>query len=144
MIEDQDSCREAMEELVDRGLVRHLGVSNFSVKQVEELLEYARIKPVANQVELHPFLPQRKLVGVCARKVFISDCGKRQSVRKVGKLKGGGGGGNTKLGQLSTVWLQTLAMVPSVCVSIARTGLQTGMYSGVYTPDPRVGSMMNA
>ncbi|DBA80188.1 TPA: hypothetical protein ACH3X2_007656 [Trebouxia sp. C0005] len=59
---------EAMEELVDSGLVRHLGVSNFSVKQVEELLECARIKPVANQVELHPFLPQRKLVGVCARK----------------------------------------------------------------------------
>lgn len=59
---------EAMEELVDRGLVKHLGVSNFSVKQVEELLECARIKPVANQVELHPFLPQRKLVGVCARK----------------------------------------------------------------------------
>ena len=60
-----------MEELVDSGLVRHLGVSNFSVKQVEELLECARIKPVANQVELHPFLPQRKLVGVCARKVIV-------------------------------------------------------------------------
>lgn len=58
-----------MEELVDEGLVRHIGISNFSVKQVEELLEYARIKPVANQVELHPFLAQRKLVGVCARKV---------------------------------------------------------------------------
>ncbi len=87
MIEAHDSCREAMEELVDSGLVRHLGVSNFSVKQVEELLECARIKPVANQVELHPFLPQRKLVGVCARKVFISDCGKRQSVQKGGKIK---------------------------------------------------------
>ncbi len=62
-----------MEELVDSGLVRHLGVSNFSVKQVEELLDYAGIKPVANQVELHPFLPQRKLVGVCARKVMIND-----------------------------------------------------------------------
>lgn len=73
--EARDSCREAMEELVDSGLVRHLGVSNFSVKQVEELLECARIKPVANQVELHPFLPQRKLVGVCARKVMINDCG---------------------------------------------------------------------
>lgn len=58
-----------MEQLVDDGLVRHLGVSNFSVKQVEKLLETARIKPVANQVELHPFLAQRKLVGVCARKV---------------------------------------------------------------------------
>ncbi len=82
MIEAHDSCREAMEELVDRGLVRHLGVSNFSVKQVEELLEYARIKPVANQVELHPFLPQRKLVGVCARKVMINDHTQSNSVQK--------------------------------------------------------------
>ena len=60
-----------MEKLVDDGLVKHLGVSNFSVKQVEELLTHARIKPVANQVELHPFMAQRKLVGVCARKVTI-------------------------------------------------------------------------
>lgn len=59
-----------MEQLVNDGLAKHIGVSNFSVKQIEELLEYARIKPVANQVELHPFLAQRKLVGVCARKVM--------------------------------------------------------------------------
>lgn len=58
----------AMEELVDAGLVRHLGVSNFGVKLVEEFLGFARIKPIVNQVELHPFLPQRKLVGVCLRK----------------------------------------------------------------------------
>ena len=58
-----------MEKMVDDGLVKHLGVSNFSLKQVEELLERARIKPVANQIELHPFLAQRKMVGVCARKV---------------------------------------------------------------------------
>ena len=42
------------------------------VLQVEELLEYARIRPVANQVELHPLLAQRKLVGVCLRKVGLS------------------------------------------------------------------------
>ena len=58
-----------MEKLVDDGLVKHIGVSNFNAKQVEEVLEYARIKPVMNQVELHPLLAQRKLVGVCARKV---------------------------------------------------------------------------
>ena len=61
-----------MEKMVDDGLVKHLGVSNFSLKQVEELLEHARIKPVANQIELHPFLAQRKMVGVCARKVWPS------------------------------------------------------------------------
>ena len=60
-----------MEALVDDGLVKHIGVSNFSVKQVEGLLETARIKPVINQVELHPLLAQRKLVGVCARKVRL-------------------------------------------------------------------------
>ena len=66
------NCREAMEKLVDDGLVKHLGVSNFNAKQVEDVLEYARIKPVMNQVELHPLLAQRKLVGVCARKVSLS------------------------------------------------------------------------
>lgn len=36
--------------------------------QVEELLAFARIRPVVNQVELHPLCAQRKLVGVCLRK----------------------------------------------------------------------------
>ncbi|PRW21059.1 Alcohol dehydrogenase [NADP(+)] [Chlorella sorokiniana] len=58
----------ALEELVDAGLVRFIGVSNFSLKQVEEVLSFARIKPVVNQIELHPLLAQRKLVGVCLRK----------------------------------------------------------------------------
>ncbi|KAL6772274.1 hypothetical protein ACKKBG_A29595 [Auxenochlorella protothecoides x Auxenochlorella symbiontica] len=52
----------ALERLVDEGLVKSLGVSNFSLGQIEDLLSWARIKPVVNQVELHPFLPQRKLV----------------------------------------------------------------------------------
>lgn len=62
---------EAMEALVDAGMVAHLGVSNFSVAQVEEVLDLARIRPAANQVELHPLLAQRKLVGVCARKGVV-------------------------------------------------------------------------
>ena len=61
--------REAMEKLVDDGLVKSLGVANFSLQQIEELLGSCRIKPVVNQVELHPLLAQRKLVGTCLRKV---------------------------------------------------------------------------
>uniref|UniRef100_A0A7S3VHV1 NADP-dependent oxidoreductase domain-containing protein n=1 Tax=Dunaliella tertiolecta TaxID=3047 RepID=A0A7S3VHV1_DUNTE len=57
----------AMEKLVDDGLCKSIGVSNFSLKQVEEVMSFARIKPVCNQVELHPYLPQRKLVGSCFR-----------------------------------------------------------------------------
>ena len=62
-------CRQAMESLVDAGLVRTIGVSNFNISEVEHLLSKARIPPAVNQVELHPLLSQRKLVGTCSRKV---------------------------------------------------------------------------
>ena len=65
----KEMLRLAMEELVDEGLVRSLGVANFSLAQLEALLAAARIRPVVLQVELHPLLAQRKLVGVCMRKV---------------------------------------------------------------------------
>lgn len=55
----------AMEELVDKGLAKHIGVSNFSKKKIENLLAEARIKPEANQVELHPYLQQKDLVAFC-------------------------------------------------------------------------------
>lgn len=59
---------QAMEALQDEGVVRQLGVANFSLPDVEALLESARVKPVANFVELHPLLAQRKLVGTLLRK----------------------------------------------------------------------------
>ena len=54
-----------MEAAVDAGLCRFIGVSNFSVKKLEQLLEVARIRPGANQVESHPYLQQRELVDFC-------------------------------------------------------------------------------
>ena len=47
-----------MEELVDRGLVRHIGTSNMTISKMELLLRDARIKPVANEMELHPHFQQ--------------------------------------------------------------------------------------
>jgi alcohol dehydrogenase (NADP+) len=47
-----------MEELVDQGLVRHIGTSNMTIPKMKLLLRDARIKPVANEMELHPHFQQ--------------------------------------------------------------------------------------
>lgn len=47
-----------MEELVDRGLVRHIGTSNMTIPKMKLLLRDARIKPAANEMELHPHFQQ--------------------------------------------------------------------------------------
>ena len=62
----------AMEGLVEQGLVKYLGVSNFDLPLIEDMLQWAQIKPIVNEIELHPLLPQRKLVGVCVRKGMYS------------------------------------------------------------------------
>ncbi|KAK8655746.1 hypothetical protein V6N13_108313 [Hibiscus sabdariffa] len=59
---------KAMEALVESGLVRTIGVSNFSVHQIKELLKFAKIVPAVNQVELHPFWRQDELVKFCQLK----------------------------------------------------------------------------
>src|SRR3989338_7372089 len=55
----------AMEKLVDEGLVRHIGVSNFTGIMLVDLLTYARYRPVMNQIELHPYNVQERLVQFC-------------------------------------------------------------------------------
>ncbi|XP_043289223.1 aldo-keto reductase family 1 member B1-like isoform X2 [Venturia canescens] len=57
---------KAMESLVDKGLVKNIGISNFNSKQIDRLLANCRIKPVTNQVECHPYLAQVKLSEFCA------------------------------------------------------------------------------
>ena len=47
-----------MEELVDRGLVRHIGTSNMTIPKMELLLRDARIRPAVNEMELHPHFQQ--------------------------------------------------------------------------------------
>ncbi|PGH14210.1 NAD(P)H-dependent D-xylose reductase xyl1 [Helicocarpus griseus UAMH5409] len=52
----------AMEELVDKKLARSIGISNFNIQLIMDLLRYARIKPATLQIEHHPYLTQSLLV----------------------------------------------------------------------------------
>lgn len=57
---------KAMEDSVQRlGLSRFIGVANFNVQLLADLLSYATIPPYLNQVELHPLLVQQSLVDWC-------------------------------------------------------------------------------
>jgi alcohol dehydrogenase (NADP+) len=55
----------AMEELVDQGLTRHIGVSNFSGAKLKALAAGARIRPEVLQIERHPLLQQNALLAWC-------------------------------------------------------------------------------
>jgi D-xylose reductase len=56
---------QAMEELVDAGLARNIGVCNIGCSQLRDLLTTCRIRPAVLQVELHPYLAQERLLRFC-------------------------------------------------------------------------------
>ncbi len=57
----------AMEELVDKGLVRRLGLSNFLPHHLKNILDNCRIRPVVDQLELHPGYSQERAVDFCQK-----------------------------------------------------------------------------
>ena len=59
---------EAMVALKEKGLVRSVGVSNFSVSKLEKLIAETGVVPSMNQVELHPYNPQPELKAYCDEK----------------------------------------------------------------------------
>lgn len=62
---------KAMEELVDEGLIRSIGLSNFNSQQVDNIINMGRIKPAVNQVECHPYLNQSELVEHCKKRGVV-------------------------------------------------------------------------
>lgn len=55
----------ALEDLVDRGVVRHLGTSNVTIPKLELITRDARIQPALNEMELHPTFQQPELFRFC-------------------------------------------------------------------------------
>jgi len=56
---------KALEKLYKDGLVRAIGVSNFQIHHLQDLMETCEIKPMVNQVEYHPRLTQKALHAFC-------------------------------------------------------------------------------
>jgi len=56
---------QAMEDLIEEGRCKSLGLSNVTLEQVQEVIAFARIKPALVQVESHPYLPQWDLLDYC-------------------------------------------------------------------------------
>ncbi|KIJ67956.1 hypothetical protein HYDPIDRAFT_83133 [Hydnomerulius pinastri MD-312] len=57
-----------MEAVLASGKVRAIGISNFSIRNIEKLLTTAKVVPAINQVELHPYLAQPELLEYCKSK----------------------------------------------------------------------------
>ncbi|KAH8895556.1 ketoreductase [Thozetella sp. PMI_491] len=56
------SAWQAMEQCVQRGLARYIGVSSFAIQHVASILQVATIRPAVNQIEMHPYLQQPELI----------------------------------------------------------------------------------
>ncbi|MFM0506306.1 aldo/keto reductase [Paraburkholderia sp. RL17-373-BIF-A] len=61
----------AMEDLVDRGRCRAIGLSDIGLNDLRPLYESARIKPAAVQVEAHPYLPETELLEFCKEREIV-------------------------------------------------------------------------
>ncbi|EFR02331.1 hypothetical protein MGYG_05329 [Nannizzia gypsea CBS 118893] len=65
LTEHPERTWRAMEKVARDGLTRAIGVSNWSVSRLRSLLKFASIPPAANQIEIHPFFPNTKVVQFC-------------------------------------------------------------------------------
>lgn len=101
----------AMEELLDAGKVRAIGISNFYPDRLADLCVNARIKPAVNQIELHPFFAQKSALenmrafGVCPETwgplaagkhgILRTHCFRKSERNTARRPHSGGGAGRT-------------------------------------------------
>ena len=60
-----------MESLVEKGLTKSIGVSNYNVQNILNILSICKIKPAANEVEFHPYLFQKDLKEFCEKEGIV-------------------------------------------------------------------------
>ncbi|NLG16041.1 MAG: aldo/keto reductase [Fibrobacter sp.] len=98
---------KAFEKLVEEKRVRSIGVSNFSIRHLQEALKVSGLPICNNQVEFHPFFYQPKLLHFCKEQQIIitaySPLGhgkvfKSEALREIGKKK------ECSPGQIALAW----------------------------------------
>jgi alcohol dehydrogenase (NADP+) len=60
-----------MEELVDRGRCKAIGLGDISLEKLQPIYDAARIKPAAIQIEAHPYLPETELLEYCRQNGIV-------------------------------------------------------------------------
>lgn len=62
---------EGLEECVNNNLLKSIGISNYNKQHIEELLKVCKIKPVINQIEVHPFFQRNDLCQFCFKNKIL-------------------------------------------------------------------------
>ncbi len=96
----------ALEELVDEGKVRAIGCSNFLPHHLDNLLEHCRIKPVVDQLELHPGYSQEAAVAFCKENDIVP-----MAWSPLGRGRENALAGNAILGRLAKKYDRSLAQI---------------------------------
>lgn len=66
---------KAMQELVRKGKTRAIGVSNFSIPELDELLPHSKDIPIScNQIEVHPWLPNNQIIEFMKQHDIVATC----------------------------------------------------------------------
>lgn len=104
----------ALETILEGGLTRSIGVSNYMVHHLEELFDNSEVVPAVNQIELHPwnYLSRRATVDLCRQRGIL--------VEAYSPLTKGRMLGNRRLGEVARAYGKTPAQV------LIRWGLQHG------------------
>lgn len=108
----------AMEEAVDSGSIRSIGISNFNIHHIDALLEHARITPAVNQMECHISLQNTRLKeyldekGIALEAYAPLKSMKIQDVLENGTLKEIGSAHGKTPAQVSIRWLLQRGIIP--------------------------------
>lgn len=95
--------RIGMQEIYKSGRAKAIGVSNYTIKHLEELREWGGGMPAVNQVELHVYLQQPELLEYCAKYGIV--------VEAYSPLAHGRGIGNSVLGEVAKKHSKTNAQI---------------------------------